>query len=177
MEGAPRGAAVVSLPHGVIKKKKGGVGSKVEPLKDSSSSSSSFAHLLGSVIELVGMLHVVKTLKSHKSAPSGAAAVTQAAVTWPPGLQHKFNTCGELLPHTAMCPCTLAQHTVLKKTLSLFLMTLCLLREKKKESPRTLCFVQREREKKKARGIFLLFPVSRAVPPLDTVSTVQLATV
>lgn len=145
----------------------------MEPLKDSSSS---FAHLLGSVIELVGLLHVVKTLKSHKSAPSGAAAVTQAAVTWPPGLQHKFNTCGELLPHTAMCPCTLAQHTVLKKTLSLFLMTLCLLREKK-ESPRTSCFVQREREKKKARGIFLLFPVSRAVPPLDTVSTVQLATV
>lgn len=114
-------------------------------------------------MELVGMLHVVKTLKSHKSVPSGAAAVTQAAVTWPPGLQHKFNTCGELLPHTAMCPCTLAQHTVLKKTLSLFLMTLCLLREKKVSKDFVFC-AKGEREKK-ARGIFLLFPVSRAVPP------------
>lgn len=77
------------------------------------------------------MFRVVKTFKSHKSGPSGAAAVTQAVVTWPPGLQHKFNTCGELLPHTAMCAGTLAQHTVLKKTLSLFLMTLCLFRKKK----------------------------------------------
>lgn len=144
------------------KKKKRGVGSKVEPLKDSSSS---FAHLLGSVIELVGLLHVVKTLKSHKSAPSGAAAVTQAAVTWPPGLQHKFNTCGELLPHTAMCPCTLAQHTVLKKTLSLFLMTLCLLREKKRGSKDFVFCAKGERKKKGTRNIPVVSRQPRCSPP------------
>lgn len=135
----------------------------MEPLKDSSSS---FAHLLGSVIELVGMLHVVKTLKSHKSAPSGAAAVTQAAVTWPPGLQHKFNTCGELLPHTAMCPCTLAQHTVLKKTLSLFLMTLCLLREKKRVSKDFVFCAKGERKKKGTRNIPVVSRQPRCSPPL-----------
>lgn len=115
------------------------------------------------------MFRVVKTFKSHKSGPSGAAAVTQAVVTWPPGLQHKFNTCGELHPHTAMCAGTLAQHTVLKKTkkkpLGLFLMTLCLLRKKKNKTLQGLC-VCAEGEKKKARGTSLLFPVSRTVPPL-----------
>lgn len=99
------------------KKKGQGVGaekSKLKHLKDSSFSSF-FTHSLGSVIEPLGMFCVVKMFKSHKSGPSGAAAVTQAVVIWPPGLQHKFNTCGELLPHTAMCAGTLAQHTVLKK--------------------------------------------------------------
>lgn len=155
--------------------------SKVKHLKDSSYFPSFFFYSLSwlSYRAAWNVSRRQKRFKSHKSGPSGAAAVTQAVVTWPPGLQHKFNTCGELLPHTAMCAGTLAQHTVLKKkTLGLFLMTLLFAQERKK-TLQGLCVLFRRREKEDTRRIPVVPCQPHCVPPtpLDTVSTVQLVTV
>lgn len=59
--------------------------------------------------------------------------------TW---VRHKFNTCGELLPHNTMCPSALAEHTVLhlKNNYLVCSWWLCVCSER---TPRTLHVVQK----------------------------------